>query len=203
VTATRADGHWWTEYADMLPPRFTTYLELEDRAARIRTWEPQLVPGLLQTPGYAHAVMAAGDDPDATVARGLEIRRARQQILARPGADVHAVVDEAALQRPADQRARAAQLRALLDLPRQVTLQVLPWSAGLVAQGRPAFTVLRLPGTTQPVAFTETLGDAHLVYDPVRAGQYVAQFDRLADAALDRAASADLIRGMLTKGDRR
>ena len=41
----------------MLPNWFETYLGLEQAASVIRAYEPQLVPGLLQTEDYARAIM--------------------------------------------------------------------------------------------------------------------------------------------------
>src|ERR687887_250981 len=48
---------WWHQYGDLLPSWFETYLGLEQSAALIRGYEPQFIPGLLQTPEYARAVI--------------------------------------------------------------------------------------------------------------------------------------------------
>ncbi|MFD0784812.1 Scr1 family TA system antitoxin-like transcriptional regulator, partial [Micromonospora azadirachtae] len=70
---------WWHRYGDVLPSWFQSYLGLESAAALIRTYEVQFVPGLLQTPAYARAVVllghgtAAPDEIDRRV--GLRVRR--------------------------------------------------------------------------------------------------------------------------------
>ncbi|NYI07390.1 helix-turn-helix domain-containing protein [Allostreptomyces psammosilenae] len=46
---------WWQQYSDTLPPWFSTYIGLEYAARRIRTYEVQFIPGLLQTEAYARA----------------------------------------------------------------------------------------------------------------------------------------------------
>ena len=66
---------WWTAYGDVLTG---SYVADEALASRIRVWEPQLVPGLLQVEQYAWAVIAAGrpGDPD-DVQRRVMARMAR------------------------------------------------------------------------------------------------------------------------------
>ena len=51
---------WWHRFNDLLPSWFQTYVGLEEAASRIRTYEVQFVPGLLQTEEYARAVITAG-----------------------------------------------------------------------------------------------------------------------------------------------
>lgn len=51
---------WWHRFNDLLPSWFQTYVGLEEGASRIRTYEVQFVPGLLQTEDYARAVITAG-----------------------------------------------------------------------------------------------------------------------------------------------
>jgi transcriptional regulator with XRE-family HTH domain len=116
---------WWQQYGEILPGWSEFYLGLEAAASRIRTYEMQFVPGLLQTPEYARAVIRGGHPaaPADEIARRISLRMKRQQILSRPdGPKLWAVVDETALRRrgvpgAADQRAvpgRAAGRGSLL-----------------------------------------------------------------------------------------
>jgi len=79
---------WWQEYGDVLPGWFETYLGLEHAASVIRTYEPQLVPGLLQTEDYARAIMplrhlhVSRDE----IERRVALRMTRQAFLSQPGA---------------------------------------------------------------------------------------------------------------------
>src|SRR5215472_8934946 len=50
---------WWHSYEDVLPPWFKVAVGLEESAALIRAYEPQVIPGLLQTTDYARAITAA------------------------------------------------------------------------------------------------------------------------------------------------
>ena len=77
---------WWHHFGDILPGWFQSYLGLEAAATLIRTYEIQFVPGLLQTPEYARAVIMlghAGANADE-IDRRVELRRQRQQLLNRP-----------------------------------------------------------------------------------------------------------------------
>jgi transcriptional regulator with XRE-family HTH domain len=68
---------WWQAYDDVLPDWFEIYVGLEAEASEVRAFEPQLVPGLLQTADYARAVIRA-EHPDASteeVDRRVELRR--------------------------------------------------------------------------------------------------------------------------------
>jgi transcriptional regulator with XRE-family HTH domain len=51
---------WWQRFGDVQPKWFESYLGLEPAASLIRTYELQFVPGLLQTPAYARAVILLG-----------------------------------------------------------------------------------------------------------------------------------------------
>jgi len=197
---------WWHAYGDMIGDAFATYIGLEDEAAGVDTYEGYVIPGLLQTPAYARAVMQARrDDPPETVERGAALRATRQEILDRPEPPtLRAVIDEAALLRPAgDGEAAAGQYRHLLDLAARpsVTVQVLPLDAAPV-DGRVSFTVLRFADPGEPaVTYAELLTEAYLVDRAEDVGRYAAQFDALRGAALDPEASAEMIRGLLAASE--
>ncbi|MGH3923634.1 MAG: Scr1 family TA system antitoxin-like transcriptional regulator, partial [Pseudonocardiaceae bacterium] len=56
---------WWHQYGDILPHWFEMYLGLEQASSVIRTYEPQLVPGLLQTEECARAVIRLGHSSES------------------------------------------------------------------------------------------------------------------------------------------
>lgn len=82
---TKARG-WWQSYNDVVMPEwFELYVGLEGTASRIRTFEPLVVPGLLQATAYMEAVMRA-DTPhftDDEVQAGIRIKQERQGLLSR------------------------------------------------------------------------------------------------------------------------
>jgi hypothetical protein len=150
-----------------VPNWFETYLGLEQDADVIRGYEVQFVPGLLQIPDYARAVieLGHGDAPREQIERRVTLRVRRQRILHRAGPPrLWMVIDEAALRRPVGGRATMfAQLEHLIDvceLP-HVTLQVLPFSAGGHAGAGGPISVLRLPAPELPdVIYLEQLTTA-------------------------------------------
>jgi transcriptional regulator with XRE-family HTH domain len=159
---------WSHSYSDVTPNWFQRYLGLEATAALIRTYEVQLVPGLLQTEAYARAAAPLG--PGAArrdeIAHRVRLRLERQQVLTRPHAPkLWAVVDEAALRRPVGgPRVMRDQLEALIGIVTKmpnVRLQVLPLAAGGHAAAGGSFTILRFPQQDLPdVVYLEQLTSA-------------------------------------------
>ncbi|NKY52679.1 helix-turn-helix domain-containing protein [Nocardia vermiculata] len=155
---------WWHSYNDLLPQWFETYLGLEHASKSIRTFEGQLVPGLLQTEEYTRSVVALGHE-NAEAARRVELRKKRQEILDRPGAPtLWAVVDEAVLHRPVGgEQVLRAQLDHLVDVSNRpnVTIQVLPYAAGGHAAAGSSFTMLRFAEAELPdIVYLEQLTSA-------------------------------------------
>ncbi|QBI51866.1 helix-turn-helix domain-containing protein [Streptomonospora litoralis] len=136
---------WWVGYSDVLGKG--AYVGLEFEASRIRTYQALVVPGLLQTAGYAHATMEAAGITDADeIQRHVEARMVRQQVLTQADPPrIWAIVDEAALEKiPAE--VRDEQVRHLLQIQRaEFGVQVLPHSAGLHAAVSGSFVILDFP----------------------------------------------------------
>ena len=76
---------WWQHYGDVLPTWFRTYVDLEQAATLIRTYEGQFVPGLLQTDDYMRAVVRGAhlEESGEEVGRRVRLRMARQTLLTR------------------------------------------------------------------------------------------------------------------------
>jgi hypothetical protein len=158
---------WWHRYGDVLPPWFQSYLGLEAAAALIRSYEVQFVPGLLQTPQYARAVVRLGHGAAGPeeIERRVELRMRRQELLRRPRPPrLWAVVDEAALRRPiGGTEVMRGQLEALLAATAtpNVRIQVIPFAAGGHAAAGGAFTILRFGDQDLPdIVYIEQLTSA-------------------------------------------
>ncbi|HZB32778.1 MAG TPA: helix-turn-helix transcriptional regulator [Streptosporangiaceae bacterium] len=191
---------WWRPYADLVPPWFEAYLGLEQAAAVIRGYEVQFVPGLLQTPDYARAVIRLGHTTEskADIDRRVALRMERQEILRRPDApSLWVVIDEGALRRPlggaATMRRQLDHLREVAELP-NVTVQLLPFSVG----GHPAaggpITILRFPeGELPDVVYLEQLISAIYLDKPSETFEYGHVMNRLAVEAETPARTKRLI----------
>ena len=155
---------WWTPYRSSVPDPYDEYVALEAEAVLISEWEPQVVPGLLQTDEYARAVIEVGADVGAaeTIQRRLALRMARQAVLTRePPPMLRIVLDEAVLHRevggPEVLRRQLARLVEASERP-GVELLVLPFSAGAHAGMTEPFMVLEFAaGTRAPVVHSEGL----------------------------------------------
>lgn len=128
---------WWQRFHDILPGWFSMHVSLEGAASLIRSYEPHFVPGLLQTEGYARAVLESGavgqTSPEETE-RHVALRMQRQELLTRSDAPrFWVVMDETVLRRPVGgpevMRAQADKLLEAASLP-NVTLQIAPFSSG-------------------------------------------------------------------------
>ena len=139
---------WWHQYSDLLPPWFETYLGLEQACGMIRTYEPQFVPGLLQTEDCAREVIKLGHGRSSAeeIERRVMLRMRRQEFLTRPEPpDLWAVLDEAALRRLGNGSVMRRQIEHLLEMAAlpNITLQVIPFRAGGHAAAGGPFTILR------------------------------------------------------------
>jgi transcriptional regulator with XRE-family HTH domain len=144
-------GEWWHVYKDVVPDWFERYLALEQAASLIRSYVVEVVPGLLQTPDYARAVLADiyPTSSPQEIDRRVELRLRRQDILRRPQPPhLWVTIDEPVLRRTFGSSAvMRAQLRCLLqacDMPR-VTVQVLPQRFSGRLEWGGSVAVVRLP----------------------------------------------------------
>ena len=129
------DRCWWLPYGDLIDESFETQLILEDEASGLRTYQQNLVPGLLQTERYAmELIETQADLPLRDVRKQARLRAMRQQVLARPNPpSVAVILDEAVLRRPVGGPAVMREQYALLtDAARApgMTIRVLPFQAG-------------------------------------------------------------------------
>jgi transcriptional regulator with XRE-family HTH domain len=144
---------WWQKYAGMIGGGLADLIGLEAEARTIRTYEQELVPGLLQTPEYAHAVFRVGrpTDTNEELKRWVEVRIERQEVLNRsdpPPPRFSVVLSEGALRRPiGGYEVMRRQLEYLMR-PRDranVTIQVLPFDSGAHPAMVAPFTMMAFP----------------------------------------------------------
>ncbi|GAA2637466.1 helix-turn-helix transcriptional regulator [Streptomyces axinellae] len=140
---------WWHAFGDI---PYSVYIGLETDAASLRVYEPQVVPGLLQTRPYAEAVVA-GALPEATAAdieRRVQVRVRRQDRIreTRNPLRLWAVLDESVLRREVGgKHTMAEQLGYLIEMSQQphVTLQVMPFSMGAHPGVNGQYAILEFP----------------------------------------------------------
>ena len=205
VVATRANSRgWWHDYADILPAWFEEYISLEEAAARIRGYEVQFVPGLLQTEEYARAVTVLAYSNPKEISRRVSLRMARQARLS--GADpvsLGMVLDEAALMRPiGGSSVMRAQLKHLIEMSQRpnVTIQILPFKVGGHAAAGGPFSVLHFAESDlSDIVYLEQLATAQYHEKADIVGKYLAVMERLRVEAATPADSTKRLRAILSE----
>ena len=153
---------WWSKYRSVLEPTYFQYIEFETSASIIRSYQTLVIPGLLQTEGYATAVTQRNRfDPDPkTVKTLVEVRMRRQELLlgrSNPPL-LFFVFDESIIHRLAgDEELRQAQVEKLIqmaDRP-EITVEVVPFSTGIHRGIIEDFNILEFDGNDSDVLHFE------------------------------------------------
>lgn len=195
---------WWHRYGDALPDWFKVAVGLEESASLIRTYQPQVVPGLLQTETYVRAITAASfpSEKQEDSERRVALRLARQDLLRRPAPPEYWVVlEETVLRRPiggAD--VMRGQLEYLIEAAAwpNITIQVLPFSAGWHPAMYGMFNIFRFPDDAMPdVVYSEALTSATYLNKQEETTQYTEAMDRMAAQAATPDQTITILRQIL------
>ncbi|MEU3659354.1 helix-turn-helix transcriptional regulator [Streptomyces sp. NPDC032940] len=125
---------WWHAFGDI---PYSVYIGLEIDAESLRTYEPQIITGLLQTRAYAEALIQ-GALPETSVAdieKRVQVRIRRQERVSAEANPLRlwVVLDEAALRREVGSRqVMREQLEHVAEMSQlpHITVQVLPFDVG-------------------------------------------------------------------------
>ncbi|MFF3816511.1 helix-turn-helix domain-containing protein [Streptomyces bluensis] len=155
---------WWYPYRDVLPSWFTAYVSLETGAKTLRTYEPHYVTGLLQTSGYARALLRAGfpHDSDEDLERRVDLRLRRQSLLEKADPPtLWVVMEEAVLHRVVGgaevMREQIDRLLTASELD-HVSIDIVPFSAGAHFGVCAPFTYFRFEERELPdIVYSEIL----------------------------------------------
>ncbi|MFE5029396.1 helix-turn-helix domain-containing protein [Streptomyces sp. NPDC056656] len=155
---------WWHSYRDAVPSWFTAYVSLETDAKTLRTYEPQYVTGLLQTPDYARAVLRGGlpNGSEEELARRVELRLRRQSLLEGEDAPtLWVVMEEAVLHRAVGSPdVMREQIERLLDVSElaHISIDIVPFAAGAHVGACAPFTYFRFEEPELPdIVYSELL----------------------------------------------
>jgi transcriptional regulator with XRE-family HTH domain len=191
---------WWSAYASVIGYGYSTFIGFEEAAVEILDYGTLIVPGLLQTEGYARAVIGAGLPKtlsEAEVERRVQVRIERQSRLAA-GLQLWAIIDESVIRRHVGgrdvMRAQLEHLVKFADSP-NVTIQVLPYEAGAYPGMLGAFTILSFedPLTSPDVVYIEGVNGGDQFLEAIDTRPYSLQFNGLRAVGLDPATSAKMI----------
>jgi transcriptional regulator with XRE-family HTH domain len=190
---------WWHQYSGAIPEWFQFYVGLEAAASAMHEYCAELVTGLLQTEDYARSVMAAAARNDTEeMDRQVAVRLERQKRLDAPDAPSWWVIlGEGVLHRqvggPAVMAAQLAHIAEMAGRP-NMTVQVLPFTAGAHPAMLGSFTVMRFPDPAdRDVVYLEAETSALYLEKPVDVARYSLMMDYLRAQALGPAESRALI----------
>ncbi|MGD6752076.1 helix-turn-helix domain-containing protein [Streptomyces sp. BH105] len=199
VMATSRSQGWWEEYQWQLPPSFLDIAELEHHSTYRRDVEFLLIPGLLQTDGYARAAFSSRipELPDREVDLRVQHRMQRKAILERANpVPYEAVLHEAALRiRVGDRVVARAQLAHLLEHSdaEHITLRVIPFDLDNFGG---AWSTLMLAGGAHPRLDTAVRDAPHgtpFIDSEAQLGVFRTLFRKVEEASLDPKRSRDVV----------
>jgi Domain of unknown function (DUF5753) len=182
------------------PKRVRHLRGLEAEASGLRSYETDVVHGLLQTTDYALAVLRElrPRDTEEQLQRVVDLRMQRQRLLDQePPLDLWLILDEGAIRRNVGGSAvMRRQLEHLVQASRwsNVTLQILSFESGAHAGLTGPFAILEFPERTDSeVAYTESVGGMIYLEKDREVRACAEAFDRMRAAALSPVASVELI----------
>ncbi|MEU6483791.1 helix-turn-helix transcriptional regulator [Streptomyces sp. NPDC046887] len=185
-----------------LPKFFRNFALIEAEALSRFSYDPLLVPGLLQTEAYARAVFAGHCPPldEEIIDQHTEGRLSRQKLLTRaPMAELSFIIAEEALRDPvADMDIMRDQWRHLLQVGtlRNVGVQVMPAGRGFHSGKNGAFVLVE-SATHQQLGYFESQGVGCVVSQASDVSTFALRYGKLRSQALNVEESARLIERMV------
>jgi DNA-binding transcriptional MerR regulator/transcriptional regulator with XRE-family HTH domain len=195
---------WWHVFSDILPDWFEAYAGMEAQAASIRVYEPQFVPGLLQTSQYAIAMLALSGIHASHAERHAMFRRERQRRFIEGKLKLWVVVEETALRRPVGSKEILRdQLRRLLSLSgtHNLTLQVIP--GGTATHAVPSgFSILQFGEPDLPdVVYLEQQTSALYLDNKSDVDSYLLATEQLSAVSADPGETAQILAAVISQLD--
>ncbi|WP_329622869.1 helix-turn-helix domain-containing protein [Streptomyces sp. NBC_01255] len=195
---------WWHAFGDI---PYSVYIGLETDAESLRMYEPQIIPGLLQTHAYAEAVIcgALPESTPAEIDKRVTVRTRRQERIRdeeRP-LRLWAVIDEGALHRIVGSRqVMVQQLEHLIEqshLP-HVTVQVIPFEMGAHPGISGQYSILEFPDTSDSsVVYIEGVTSDLYLEKAQDVGKYSVMYEHLRAQALNVDQTREFIAKMAKK----
>jgi hypothetical protein len=181
---------WWHAFGDV---PYSVYIGLETDAASLRVYDPQVVPGLLQTRAYAEALIAGAlpETMPADIEKRVQVRMRRQERISAPESPLRlwTVLDEAALRRVVGNRSlMREQLEYLVEqsqLP-HVTVQVIPFDLGAHPGLNGQYAILEFPDASDSsVVYIEGVTSDLYLEKPADVQKYSVMYEHLRAQALN------------------
>lgn len=199
---------WWQRYKSALPDWFNLFVGVETAAHQIRTYEPEWIPGILQTPEYSRAIIEKGvqvPDSEELIQESVNFRQRRQEKLTGENpASFQAVLNEATLYRQVGSPAgHKEQLDHLLNMSQRenIDIRVLPLTAGAHAASWGSFVLLdyTVVSKNYALAYIEYSGGAIYLEAAEEISLHRSMFDSLWQDAASSSESESIIKGAIQR----
>jgi hypothetical protein len=191
---------WWSEYRDVASRPVLQVIEYEAAAIISRNFQPQVVPGLLQTEEYARAVLGSlnSQSPQERIDSLVDIRMRRQELLDRADPLLFFIMDEAVVRRLVGGKAvMRRQLRRLSEVSAKpnVTVEIVPFSAGIHPGMLGPFVIYEFPDAADDdtVYLENQQGEFINRDDPEEILAYRERFEQLRELSLGPQGSRDFL----------
>jgi hypothetical protein len=181
---------WTSNFSKHFSQQSLTLFALESTAKRVLTYEPTYIPGLLQTTEYSRALLhKIGVTDEERLESIMNARAERQDVFRRENRPLfHFIITEAPVSRPAGSNGvMRRQLHRLIELSQEgkVTIQLIPFSAGLHPKVDESFTLLEFEDEkVNDVVYLENAGRETVSReDPAEFADYLIAFERICELA--------------------
>lgn len=199
---------WWQRYKAALPDWFSLFVGVETAAHKIRTYEPELIPGILQTPEYYRAIVEKDlktPVSEEQVLDAVNLRQRRQEKLTGDDpANLLAVINESALYRqvggPDTHREQLDHLMVMSQRD-NLSIRVLPFASGAHAASYGAFVLLDYTVVTKDyaLAYVEYSGGALYLESEEEISLHSSMFDSLWQDAASPAETEALVKDAIQR----
>jgi len=189
---------WWARYRGSITAQYANLVGIEAVADELWTYNAMVIPGLLQTEGYARALFQGAVEPASPeqVEQRVELRIKRQERLyGEEPLRLSSVIDESVIRRRyGGPHVMRRQLQRLIETAQthNVTLSVVPFDSGAHPGAVTGFILPRVSDFPQKIAYVENLsGD--IWHEGEDAELYYAMHEHLRTASLSADDSVRLI----------
>jgi transcriptional regulator with XRE-family HTH domain len=193
---------WWERYERVVPKWFPLFIGLEQGARKVQDFAKTVIPGLLQTPGYAEIIFRKDGwrrTPQA-IGQQVEVRMTRQNAIIREDdpLELSVILDENVLRRlPTDRQIAREQIEHLLTIGERnnVELRVLPFSEGIHGYAHADFIILEFPfKSDEGLVYVEHREGATYLEEVSEIESYKLAFGDLSEMSLPPSESLNFIR---------
>lgn len=179
------------------PSWFRPWISIERKAKVLRSWQPLVIPGLLQTPAYARAILRSRPGiTEEQLEKQVTARIERQQLLAADNPPLlWAILDESVLWRLVEsEEIMRDQLAALIEAAaiNHVTLQVVPKERVGTAGLSGPFVIATMDGEPDAV-YLDDAAEGRVAGNSSEITEILNWYDAIRADALPAQASVDLI----------